>query len=430
MKFAKLVISLFLVSNCFSQMSYNNCNSALELCPNTNVTVNNIGANKTFCGGCEDDFNFCFAPENSIWLQFTTNDSGGDVQVSFVNPVFEIQAGKGTRYNANLVQANIPCNSTSYSLVGNCISGATGFQAIVATGLDPNTTYYIVLSGELSGPGITMPAEFNINVSVSGTAVDRPVPYINIGTSPFVCAGMLTPVYAERGNCENPGDFRWFVNGGLTAVTDTDSVFFTSSLQNGDIIHVESDCFTTCPVTISQALSPITVVDVLADAGDDQTINSGETTQLTGTIGMNSTVFWTPSYALSDQHVRFPIANPGITTTYTMFVTDTVSGCTATDYVTITVESGLFFPTTFSPNGDGENDTWVILGIEKYPDCLLSIYNRWGQQVFQSTGYNNKEKAWNGEGNAGKLNEGVYFYEIQLRDPEKQVLKGSITLIR
>lgn len=428
MKLIKYLILFLFIPNGFSQMDYNNCNSALELCSHTTYTVNNIDANKTLCGGCEDDFDFCFSSINSIWLKFTTNSVGGDIQIIFSNPVFQTQPGQDTRYNARLIQANIPCNSTSYSLLGNCISGATGNEFLTAGGLDPNTTYYIILSGEQSGSGTTIPAEFSIDVSTSGTAVNRPIPYMNVGTSSVICAGELISVYADRWNCEDPGTFRWFVNGALAAVTLNDSNFFTSSLQDGDIIHVESDCFSTCPVTISQTLPPITVVYVLADAGDNQTINEGEIIQLEGVTGMNSTVFWTPSYALSDQHVRFPIANPSVTTTYSMFVTDTVSGCSATDYVTITVNSGLFFPNTFSPNGDGENDRWVILGIEAYPDCILTIYNRWGQPVFQSSGYNN-EKAWDGTGNLGRLNEGVYFYEMQLRDADKQIFKGSITLI-
>lgn len=428
MKVLKLLIILFFVADCYAQMAYNNCNNALELCPNTTVNVTNIGANRTLCGGCEDDFNFCFAPANSIWIKFTTNAGGGDVQISLTNPVFQIQPGQGTRYNANLIQATIPCNSTSYTSIGNCISAATGSQAINTIGLAPNTTYYLVLSGDQTAPGVTAPAEFNIDVAVSGTAVDRPIPVMNAGMSTIVCKGSLTPVYAERVNCDSPGPFRWYINNELVAVTTNDSTFYTSALQNGDIIRVESDCFATCTEITSVSLPPATVVDIIADAGTDVTIRPGETIQLNGTAGINSTVFWTPSYALSDQSSRFPIANPNLTTTYSLLVTDTISGCTAMDYVTVTVDKGLFFPTTFSPNGDGENETWVILGIEAYPDCLLNIYNRWGQQVFQSTGYN-KEKAWDGRGKAGQLNEGVYFYELQLRDPEKQILKGSITLI-
>lgn len=424
----KCIILFCASQSCFAQMSYNSCDTPLELCPNTTVTVNNIGANKTLCGGCEDDYNFCFAPANTIWMTFTTNDLGGDIQISFLNPSFVTQPGQGTGYNASLIEAVVPCNSTSYTLIGNCLSGAAGAQTINATALAPNTTYYISMSGDQTGTGVTLPAEFNIDITISGTAVTRPVPYMNIGTSSTICAGEITAIMAERFHCDDPGSFHWFVNGTLIGV-DPDSIFFTSVLQNGAVIHVETSCFTSCPVTLTQTLPPVTVTEVIADAGSDITISEGEVTQLQGVASLNTTFLWAPGYALSDPSVLFPIANPSETTTYTLTVTDTVSGCTATDYVTVTVNKGLFIPNTFSPNNDGENDTWEIRGIETYPDCLVTIYNRWGQPVFQSTGYN-KEKAWNGEGKTGKVNEGVYFYEIQLRDPEKQIVKGSITLIR
>lgn len=428
MKLLSFFIGLFTFTFCFAQETYNNCNNALEICPNMNTTVNNIGANKTFCPGCEDDFTNCFTPINSIWLKFTTNATGGDIQVALSNLIFQTQAGQDNRYNATLIKANIPCNSTSYSLTGNCIAAATGNQTITALGLPANTTYYIVLSGEKSGAGITLPAEFSITVVVSGTAIDRPVPFMNMGIDDSLCSNTLTTLMADRLNCEDPSNFFWYINGELVGET-TDSLFFTTLLQNGDVVQVTSNCFTSCPVLLSQTLPPLIIQNTIADAGNDATIQPGEVVQLGGTIGINSTVIWSPSYALSDPTSRFPIANPEMTTTYSMHVTDTLTGCSATDDVTITVDKGLFLPTTFSPNGDGENDTWVILGIEAYPDCLVNIFDRWGQQVFQAVGYN-KEKAWNGQGKVGKLNEGVYFYKIQLRDSEKQLMTGSITLIR
>lgn len=428
MKLVSFFIGLLTFTFCGAQETYNNCNNALDICPNINATVNNISANKTVCPGCEDDFTYCFTPINSIWLKFTTNSTGGDIQIALSNPIFQTQVGRDNRYNATLIQANVPCNSTSYTQTGNCISAATGNQLITALGLTANTTYYIVLSGERSGAGITLPAEFTITVAVSGTAIDRPVPFMNMGIEDTVCSNTLTTLMADRLNCGDPSNFYWYINGVLAGET-TDSLFFTTLLQNGDLVHVESSCFSTCPVLITQTLPPLVIQNTIADAGSDATIRPGEVVQLGGTVGYNSTIVWSPSYALSDPTSRFPIANPGMTTTYTMIVTDTVTGCSETDYVTITVDKGLFLPTTFSPNGDGENDTWVILGIEAYPDCLVNIFDRWGQQVFQTIGYN-KEKAWDGQGKAGKLNESVYFYKIQLRDVDKQVLTGSITLIR
>lgn len=428
MKVIALFFLLVLSSSGYSQEAYNNCNMALDICPNTTVTVNNIGSNKTFCPNCEDDFNQCFTPTNTIWLKFSTNDTGGNIQISLSNLQFIAEAGRDNRFNAALIETATPCIGNGYTTIGNCIAQQSTDQVINAAGLAPATVYYLVLSGELSGAGITLPAEFTLDVSITGPAIDRLVPVLNAGIASTLCANTLNAAYAERINCEDPGDFNWFVNN-VHVATTSDSVYYSDNLQTGDIVSVQSSCYTSCPVTLSLVLNPVTVTTLICDAGPDEFIKQNEVVQLHAAIGVNTVATWSPSYALSATDITSPVANPAQTTTYTLLVEDTISGCTAVDYITVHVESGLFIPNTFSPNGDGENDTWVLLGIEAYPDCLLNIYNRWGQHIFQSTGYN-LEKAWDGKGKLGDLNEGVYFYELQLRDSEKQVLKGSITLIR
>ena len=118
---------------------------------------------------------------------------------------------------------------------------------------------------------------------------------------------------------------------------------------------------------------------------------------------------------------------PVETTTYSL--TATQNGCTLQDQVTIVVQDSLLIPTTFSPNGDGVNDAFEIKGIEQYPNCFLSIYTRWGQEVFQSTGYS-KEKFWNGKTKNGEVTEGVFFYVLELRDKKNEQRTGSITVIK
>jgi gliding motility-associated-like protein len=84
------------------------------------------------------------------------------------------------------------------------------------------------------------------------------------------------------------------------------------------------------------------------------------------------------------------------------------------DYVsnsTRIVYSDLFIPSGFSPNGDGINDFWQIVGIDKYPNISVYIYNRLGVKVFSSNNYKND---WNGFFNGIKVPDGTYFYELIL----------------
>ncbi|MFS4417588.1 gliding motility-associated C-terminal domain-containing protein [Maribacter sp. 2307ULW6-5] len=72
-----------------------------------------------------------------------------------------------------------------------------------------------------------------------------------------------------------------------------------------------------------------------------------------------------------------------------------------------------------SPNGDGINDFWVIDGIGSVADNTVSIYNRWGEMVFQVQGYDNRGNVFSGMANrktkmgADVLPSGTYFFNIQ-----------------
>jgi gliding motility-associated-like protein len=72
-----------------------------------------------------------------------------------------------------------------------------------------------------------------------------------------------------------------------------------------------------------------------------------------------------------------------------------------------------------SANEDGKNDYMRIENIGSYPTNQVSIVNRWGDRVFEITGYDNLQKSFRGESNINgnsKLPSGTYFYFINLND--------------
>lgn len=426
------ILVIFLLM-CFWQLStlnaqavYNGCVNALEICPNTLFNVNNIDANVTFCGGCEDDFNFCFSTENTIWLTFTTNTTGGDVQVNFSTLVFEANLNQGVALQATIIEASAFCSSGSYTQLGNCVSNATGNFTLNALGLAPSTSYFIVVDGDNTGAGVTSAAECTFDISIAGTGVDRPIPSAQITpTNLSFCANDIIYLGVDLTNCADSSNISWYVNGTLEAVT-TDTVLIISSLQDGDVVTVEASCFTQCIEVVSSSTNPVSVYTFPVDAGQDQTIYIGGQAQLTG-ITSASDYYWTPSFFVSDTSDISPIANPTATITYTLTATE--NGCTATDYVTVTVIDDLDIPNTISPNGDNINDKWLIEGIENYPNSILFIYDRWGQEIFQTTGYS-KAKAWDGSIKSRDSAEGVYFYVLDLELDKGETYKGSITVVR
>ncbi|PKA98850.1 gliding motility-associated-like protein [Flavobacteriaceae bacterium MAR_2009_75] len=74
----------------------------------------------------------------------------------------------------------------------------------------------------------------------------------------------------------------------------------------------------------------------------------------------------------------------------------------------------------FSPDGDGINDFWSIDGIEYYPNNTVSIFNRWGDMVYQVKNYDNAFNVFSGTANmrtklgAGQLPSGTYFFNIEI----------------
>lgn len=164
----------------------------------------------------------------------------------------------------------------------------------------------------------------------------------------------------------------------------------------------------------------------MVDAGADQSSTPGAAVTLNG-ITSAPTHHWEPSFLFSNPLVLNALVFPEETTTITLTATE--NGCTLSDHITVTISKELFIPTMFSPNGDGVNERWLIEGIEEYPNNSIHIYDRWGQEVFQSRSYSTT-KAWDGTVKSGVVTEGVFFYVLELNDSKNKQYKGSITVIR
>ncbi|MGZ3866397.1 MAG: T9SS type B sorting domain-containing protein [Bacteroidia bacterium] len=166
-------------------------------------------------------------------------------------------------------------------------------------------------------------------------------------------------------------------------------------------------------------------------AGPDQTINQGQTITLSGNSGSATHFSWgsVPVSGMYNSNTLTPDVFPNVTTVFTLYAAYP-NGCVAKDDVVITVIPGnnLYFYNTFTPNGDGSNDHFYIGGIEKFPDNVLEIYNRYGQKVYNKTGYAND---WDGKYLNEELPAGTYFYVL---DPKSPLVagkyKGSVTIVR
>lgn len=88
-----------------------------------------------------------------------------------------------------------------------------------------------------------------------------------------------------------------------------------------------------------------------------------------------------------------------------------------------------FFPSAFSPNGDGRNDKARMVGdVAVVSDYSLNIINRWGEAVFSTT---DATQGWDGTYKGQKAEVGTYYYIIKYTyEGEEELLKGDLMLVR
>ncbi len=102
-------------------------------------------------------------------------------------------------------------------------------------------------------------------------------------------------------------------------------------------------------------------------------------------------------------------------------------GLCDTAQVLICIQPGFFVPDVITPNADGSNDTWIITGLENFPNNGVTVYNRWGDEVFSAQPYLNN---WAGtHRDRGDLPDGTYYYILNLGDGSTPTA-GFITLFR
>ncbi|HEY0750519.1 MAG TPA: PKD domain-containing protein, partial [Chitinophagaceae bacterium] len=164
----------------------------------------------------------------------------------------------------------------------------------------------------------------------------------------------------------------------------------------------------------------------VVDAGRSFVVPQGTTVQFEPSVNDTTLSFlWTPSADFADPTKLRQILTVNKDETYTLSVTGQ-GGCVASDFMTVKVQKPIEIPNSFSPNGDGIFDTWIIKNINDYQGASVEVYNRYGQQVFYSVGYN---RPWDGTMSGKPVPFGTYYYVVKLKNGF-QPMTGSVTIIR
>ncbi|MEI8204746.1 MAG: gliding motility-associated C-terminal domain-containing protein, partial [Bacteroidota bacterium] len=92
----------------------------------------------------------------------------------------------------------------------------------------------------------------------------------------------------------------------------------------------------------------------------------------------------------------------------------------------VIIELGLQFPNVFTPNGDGVNDKFEIIGLKPNKENTLQVFNRWGKKIYEKASYDN---SWTGEGAA----DGTYYFIFTWKSytlGREASYSGSVTIVR
>jgi gliding motility-associated-like protein len=166
-------------------------------------------------------------------------------------------------------------------------------------------------------------------------------------------------------------------------------------------------------------------------------LSVGNSVPLHATLSPDITgIKWQPVTGLSCSNCATPVASPRQTTTYTVYATNE-GGCIGQDKMTIFVfcdNANLFMPDLFSPNGDGQNDSFYPRGRGLFTIKTLRIFNRWGEVVFERSGFRPNEElmGWNGQHNGQPAPTGVYVYTIGVvcENGAQMNYGGNVMLLR
>lgn len=162
------------------------------------------------------------------------------------------------------------------------------------------------------------------------------------------------------------------------------------------------------------------------DAGPDVFVLEGGSATLSPTYtGQDNIYLWSPSDYLSSTTIARPLTTPMLDITYTITVSNP-GGCSGSDQVLVKLLKAPNIPNTFSPNGDGINEKWIIQYLDTYPNCRVMVFTRAGQKVFESRGY---RTPWNGTMNGKTLPLDTYYYIIEPENGRKPIT-GFVTIIK
>jgi gliding motility-associated-like protein len=329
---------------------------------------------------------------------------------------------------------NAPTQPSGNSVYNVCIGDSLYLVASAGTGT--NTSWYDNLTG--SGLPIYIGDTFQVLPSIDTTyyvfgnngfcssinslAINidvHQVPEISIDFNDSICDRQLLVL---QSNTNSGGGVLWNT-GENTPSIELDPVYIPDSIwvSTQSSFGCENTAFFT-QNNISIFSNPIALFDTLVDPYFSSVV-------LFQDSSFSNIVSWNWNFGDgSSSQIQHPAHTFSDTGTYIIsLIVMTQQGCLDTAKMTLVVDGKMIIPNVFTPNGDGNNDFFIIptIGIK---EPLLIIKNRWGLTLFEAEGRN---LYWDGRTSAGTaVSEGTYYFLLFSKGIDKAFIAGYITLLR
>lgn len=374
---------------------------------NTTPPQTSLNANQLAAGGYSfqvTDQNGCIASESAI----ITSVGGPIISVDSI-----IHSKCATLFNDTVV---------SYTNDGAIYISVTGATPPYTYQWSSGQTTQDILN-LLPGNYLVTVRDVNLCLSTLSFTINGPAPLIfDVTTTDVLCNGQSNgAIDLNVSGGTPPYTYFWNKGGNLIAQTqDLNNITAgTYVLQLND----SNNCIRGASVTVGTQSTPIIIG--LNEKRDESCDGKSDGKLEVSVSGGTSPYTFNWSNQASTQNLT-DISKGN----YTLNVTDAL-GCTAMQSFIVGVKGActdINIPNSFSPNGDGINDKWIIRNLDKFAQNNVEIYNRWGQLIFSTNGYNDSN-AWDGTYNGEPVSSAVYYYFINLGNGS-EIFKGTVTVVR
>jgi gliding motility-associated-like protein len=387
-----------------------------------------FGDGSNAAGGLVQTHTYASADTYSVQLITVTSEGCADTVSHdvWVNPMPIVTiAGNDVCLNTEtiFINSSIPQDATIVSWNwdfedGQTLQGSEASHTYIDFG-----TYTVTLTA-LSDSGCTATGTTVVNV------FPNPLPDIMLATAEG-CEPLAVPFFnasvVEGGSIVN---YTWDFGDGQTATEVNPTHIYADTIGTFDVaLTVTTN--NGCTASIIETDAVTVNISPVADFTQNQTVVSmlDPTVEFTD-ASLDATAYaWTfgDGATANAQNTDHRYAEPG---DYTIVLTVSNDDCVDSKTSMVTVESlfTFYIPNAFTPNSNGRNEVFRGEG-EGYQTTEMLIYDRWGEQIFQTA---DDLSGWDGTFKGKPAPQGTYVYSISVIDQEgeKHTYNGRVTLTR